>query len=114
MTKYQALTIYAILIMVTGFILMLLSIYPTRLIQYVVALGMLSSAVFAFLIAYKSKNMTIPLHYHRLHAIGMVIYGFAILFFANDVQKFLNITIFFLLYYGMTEMIFCFQFTGNT
>ncbi|MEO6189803.1 MAG: hypothetical protein ABIO44_04940 [Saprospiraceae bacterium] len=109
MTRYQALTVYATLIIVTGLILMLLSIYPTRLIQYVVAFGMLSSAFFAFYTAYKSHDMQIPLHYHALHAIGMVVYGFAILFFANDIQRFFNITIFFLTFYGMAEMIFCFQ-----
>jgi len=109
MTKYQALTIYAILVIATGIVLSSLAYYPIRAIQYIVALGIFSSAAFAFLTTYKSKNSQIPMNYHALHALGMVIYGLAILFWANDINTFFEITVFFLLYYGMTEIIFCFQ-----
>ena len=109
MTKYQALTIYALLIIATGSVLSSLAYYPTRAIQYIVAIGILSSAVFTFATAFKMKNSQIPMNYHALHAIGMIIYGLAILFWANDIEVFFNITIFFLLYYGMAEIIFCFQ-----
>ncbi len=37
----------------------------------------------------------------------MLVYGIAVLFFSASVAKFLNITSFFLIYYGTAEMIFC-------
>ncbi len=109
MNKYQSLTIYSILIILTGVILISLAYYPIRELQYTVASTIIASAVFAFLTAYKSKDLEIPLHYHALHGVGMLIYGLVILFFATDVKKFFDVTIYFLLYYGMSEIIFCFQ-----
>ena len=109
MTWYKSMTLYAFLIIATGVVLMALAYFPGRAIQYLVAAGILFSAVFAFLTAYHSQNMTIQTNYHWLHGFGMAIYGLTILFWANDIQKFSAITAFFLLYYGMAEMIFCFQ-----
>jgi len=106
MNRYQALAIYALLIIATGMVLISLSYLPSRVIQYAVAIGMLASSIFAFLTAYKSKNLQIPLKYHALHAIGMAVYGFAILFYATDIDKFLRSTTFFLLYYGTAETVF--------
>ena len=109
MTWYKSMSIYAFLIIATGLVLMSLAYFPSRAIQYLVAAGSLFSAVFAFLTAYHSKNMPIQTNYHWLHGFGMAVYGLAILFWADDIQKFTAITAFFLLYYGMSEMIFCFQ-----
>ena len=60
-----------------------------------VAVGMFVSAVFAFIMAKKSKDFQIPLKYHGIHAIGMVVYGLAILFYATDIQRFIDILPFF-------------------
>ena len=109
MNKYQSLTIYAILIMATGIVLMSLAYYPTRAIQYLVAFGMLLSACFAFFTAFKSEKLRVSLNYHVLHGFGMLVYGFFILFYGDTMEKFLSFTTFFLLYYGMAEIIFCFQ-----
>jgi len=106
MNRYQALAIYAILIIATGVILISLAYFPSRVIQYAIAVTMVASAVFAFLTAYKSKGLQIPLKYHGLHAIGMTIYGFAVLFYASDIERFFRLTTFFLLYYGISECIF--------
>jgi hypothetical protein len=53
----------------------------------------------------------VPYTYHLLHFVGFLIYGIALLFYANSSQLFLSITSFFLLYYGITEMIFSFELT---
>ena len=49
--------------------------------------------------------------YHLLHSIGFIIYGIVILFYATSSENFLDATSFFLLYYGITEIIFSFQLT---
>src|SRR4051812_45928375 len=103
--RYKSLIIYAVLIILTGVVLTTLAYYPTRTIQYVVAAGMILSSVFAFLTAYECKSYQVPLKYHALHAGGFIVYGLVILFVATDLPKFFNITSFFLLYYGFTEII---------
>jgi uncharacterized membrane protein HdeD (DUF308 family) len=109
MTKYQSLRIYGILMMLTGVTLLVSQTIPLHLVRYLVAFFMLGSAVFAGITAYKSSTMEIRFKYHELHALGMAVYGIFILFFSNDLGRFLNITAFFFIYYGMTELILCFQ-----
>ncbi|MDZ4756842.1 MAG: DUF308 domain-containing protein [Bacteroidota bacterium] len=109
MNRYASLAIYGILIIITGIVVLTVAYNPTYSIQYIVGIGMLLSATFAFVTAYQSRHIRVPLNYHALHAVGMVVYGFAILFFANNIESFFNITTFFLLYYGITEVIFCLQ-----
>ena len=109
MNRYHALTLYSISIITTGIILILLAYNPSIAIQYTVAIGMIVSAGFAAITAYKCKGYQIPFKYHLIHAIGMFIYGFVVLFFATNIQNFFQITTLFLLYYGFTEIIFCLE-----
>ena len=121
MTRFQSLTIYAILIIITGIILVLrgqwlvnsysnFSLYVNHYpITYSVAFLMLISSAFALYTADKSRNFKPAFKYHGLHAIGMLVYALAVLFFVKDLQVFLNVTTFFLLYYGISEIVFCFQ-----
>lgn len=51
--------------------------------------------------------MQVRFKYHELHAAGMLVYGIAVLFFSATIAKFLNVTSFFLIYYGTAEMIYC-------
>ena len=111
MTKFQTLTIYAIIIICIGILVISLSFRPSEAIQYFVGFGILVSAIFSGITAYKCKFLNVPYTYHLLHSIGFTIYGIIILFFAISSEKFLHYTSFFLLYYGITEIIFCFQIT---
>ena len=95
MTRFQALSIYAFCIILTGVILLILAYNPSRAIQYMVAVGMFVSAVFAFIMAKKSKDFQIPLKYHGIHAIGMLVYGLAILFYTTNIQLFIETTTFY-------------------
>ena len=109
MTRYQAVIIYGVLIVINGIILMALAYSPTRAIQYSIGLCMILAAVFAIISSSKSKDFQIPMKYHAIHAGGMMAYGLAIFFLAIDIELFFNITTFFLLYYGIVEIIFCLQ-----
>ncbi len=111
MTKFQTLTVYAIIIICIGILVISLSFRPSEAIQYFVGFGILVSAIFSGITAYKCKFLNVPYTYHLLHSIGFTIYGIIILFFAISSEKFLHYTSFFLLYYGITEIIFCFQIT---
>jgi len=109
MNRHQSLSLYTLLIIITGIAVMLLAFNPTKVIQYMVATGMTLGAVFAFITSAKCKHLKIPSTYHRLHGAGMFAYACAILFFAFDLNKFLLITSSFIVYYGIAETIFCFQ-----
>ena len=109
MTRFQSQVMYGLLILLTGAIIAFLSYNPSRTIQYVVAVGVFISAVFAFITAAKNKNAEIRVKYHELQGAGMVAYALAILIYASTFEKFITITMAFLLYFGITEIIFGFQ-----
>ena len=109
MTRSQSLTIYAFLIIIIGILVFSLSFRPSEAIQYLVGFGMLTAAVFSGITSYKCKFLDVPFSYHLLHSIGYTVYGIIILFYATSNDKFLHATSFFLLYYAISEMIFCFQ-----
>ena len=109
MTRSQSLTVYAFLIIIIGVLVFSLSFRPSEAIQYLVGFGMLVAAVFSGITSYKCKFLDVPFSYHLLHSIGYTVYGIIILIYATSSEKFLHATSFFLLYYAISEMIFCFQ-----
>lgn len=109
MTKYLSLTLYGIIIVLTGIIISSLSYNPSRIIQYIVAAGLFLSALFAFITSYKSKNLYVHLRYHAFQGFGLLFYAITILVYANTLEKFLNASIYFLLFFGVTEIIFGLQ-----
>jgi len=109
MTRYQSQGMYGFLIVITGGIIAALSYNPSRIIQYILSGGIFLSAGFAFITAVKSKNSGSLLKYHQLQGAGMVAYALAILVFGPTFEKFITVTMAFLLYFGITEVIFGFQ-----
>ncbi len=121
MSRNLSITVYAVLIIITGIILVMRGQYSVLSydnyslaggrypVTFIVAIVMLLGAGFAAFTAFQSIDFKLALKYHALHAFAMLVYGTAVLFFAVNLQKFLDITIFFLLYYGISEIVFCFQ-----
>jgi uncharacterized membrane protein HdeD (DUF308 family) len=109
MNRFQAQLLYGIFITTTGIFLAALSFNPSRTIQYVVAIGIFVSAAFAFIAANKNKDSEIPFKYNWLQGIGMLLYGFAILFYGTTFERFITTTFAFLLYFGVTEIMYGFQ-----
>jgi len=95
--------------MVTGALLCFFATNPSFSLQFIVGGGILLSAVFAFITSSKSRHLQTSLKYHRLHAAGLLLYALAVLFLATDTENFILITSFFLIYYGITEIIFSLQ-----
>ncbi len=109
MTKYQSLIVYGLLTVMTGTVLLIFEFNASPSIRFPVALGILSSAVFAMITAVKSKNLQVPFKYHGMHALGLTAFAASILILGTDVLKLLNITAFFMLFFGITELIFGMQ-----
>ena len=109
MTRSQTLTIYAVLIIIIGLLVVSMSYIPSEAIQYSVGFGMLICTIFSGITSYKCRFLNIPFAYHLLHSIGYAVYGIVILFYAISSENFLHVTSFFLLYYAISEIIFNFQ-----
>jgi hypothetical protein len=109
MSRFQSQVMYGLLIFITGAIIAILSYSPSRAIQYVLSGGIFLSAIFAFVTAVKNKDSVIRLKYHELQGAGMLAYALAILVYASNFEKFISVTMAFLLYFGLTEIIFGFQ-----
>ena len=105
MNRFQSQALYGVLIGVTGVFLLLLSYNPSRIIQYGIAAGMFLSSFFAFVSANKSKASEVPLKYNWLLGVGMFAYALAILIYASTFDRFTTITMAFLLYFGVAEII---------
>lgn len=69
----------------------------------------LLSGIFACVTAFKFKADQIPLNYHAIHAIGLLLYGFSFRLLSNDATDFFRITVIYLLFYGIAELIFGLQ-----
>lgn len=109
MSRYLTLYIYALLMMSSGGAIILLIQSPFELMLQTFFMLIMLSAFFTGITAYKYRADQIPLNYHGLHAIGLLIYSLSLLIFASDASIFFNISIFYLLYYGLAELIFGLQ-----
>ena len=109
MTRYHALFIYGLVMIITGVLVASLGANPLSMLQYIIATGMFLSSILAFYTAYACKNFQVPMKYHALHGVGMLILVAAILIYATNIEKFYLVTISFFYYYGMTEIVFCLQ-----
>ena len=105
MNRFQSQVLYGVLIGVTGVFLLLLSYNPSRIIQYGVAAGVFLGSFFAFVSASKSKASEVLLKYNWLIGLGMFTYALAILIYASTFDRFITITMAFLLYFGVVEII---------
>ncbi len=109
MNRHQTLTVYGIAMVLTGIIISLLSSNPSRVIQYVVTAGLFLSSIFAFITSYKSRGDDVPLKYHAIQGLGLLAFAIAILVYATTLEKFLNATSYFLLFFGISEIVLSFQ-----
>jgi len=108
MNRFKSQVLYGILLSVTGIFLLLLSYGPSRIVQYGLASGMLLSSFFAFLTANKSKGSEIPYKFNWLLGLGLIVYSLIILIYGSTLDRFITLTMAFLLYFGIVEIIFGF------
>jgi hypothetical protein len=109
MTKYNALYLYAFLIIISGGVIVLLVEGPFELLKETFFITILLSAIFAGFTAFKCAPNQVPLNYHALHALGLFLYGLSFMMLAKDLSNLFQISIFYLLYYGLAELIFGLQ-----
>ena len=109
MTKYNALYLYAFLLIISGGVIVILVESPFELLQETLFITILLSALFAGITAFKCAPNQVPLNYHAIHALGLLLYALSFMMLAKDLSNLFQISIFYLLYYGLAELIFGLQ-----
>ncbi len=109
MSKYNALYIYAILLIISGFVLIGLVESSYKLLSETFFFTIILGALFASVTAFKCKSDQVPLNYHAIHSIGLALYGLSFFMLAKDLQTLYLFSVFYLLYYGIAEIIFGIQ-----
>ena len=109
MNKNATLYIYTMLLMISGIILIAMVQSPYTIFINTFFITILLSGLFALVAAYNHRSYQVPLKYHALHAVGLLIYGIAVLTLTEDLNHFFFITVFYLLYYGLAELVFGLQ-----
>lgn len=108
MFKYSSISIYGFLIIVAGVSLLVKSDVAIATHALIVALVILISAVIAGVVAIKTLKNKVQSRYHTLHAVGLLFYSIFLFFFKNTISDFSDITALFFIFYGFSEIIFCF------
>lgn len=94
--------------LIAGVFIALVSYNPSFVIKYVVAICSLLAGICAIMVARSSVESVISLKSQWLIGVGLIVYAAVVTFYANDLRSFLMATSFFLLLYGIVEVIFTF------
>lgn len=108
MFKYQFISIYGFMIILAGVSLLIKSGMNIEMHAIIVSVIMLFSAIVAGLVALKTIANKVQSRYHTLHAIGLLFYAIILFFYKKSISDFSDITALFFIFYGFSEILFCF------
>jgi hypothetical protein len=97
------------MIVLAGISLLIRSDSNIEIHAKIVAVAILVSAIVAGIVVLKTKINKIQSRYHSLHAVGLLLYGIAIIFYKKTNSDFSDLTALFFIFYGLSEIIFCFS-----
>ncbi|KOY84559.1 hypothetical protein AD998_20415 [bacterium 336/3] len=107
MKKYAPLFIYGFMIISAG--LLMIFLRNSLLMSLKLTLGIILAigAVFAFVTALSRRKKLVQFAYHEMHAIAMISYSIAILFFCQTFETLNYYTTFLFIFYAFSEILFC-------
>jgi len=106
MGKYTSLYIYSGLMVLSGLIVLYMNPVVFEKVKMLFMILFSLSAIFAFLTAQKSKVHWVPFQYHAIHGAGLAVFSLFVFFVVNTYNQFLLYSTIYLLYYGITELIY--------
>ncbi len=77
------------------------------MMKIILGIALIVGAFFAFLTAFSRQRKQVQFAYHELHAMAMMVYGIALLFFCHSIENVVTATTFLLIFYSFSEIIFC-------
>jgi uncharacterized membrane protein HdeD (DUF308 family) len=107
MKRYLLIHLYGATIILAG-VFLLFSHYTTFHVMKLALGTMLTlGALLAIWAAFSRRRKQVQFAYHEMHALTMLVYGISILLFGSNLEKVLNYTSFALMFYSLSEIIFC-------
>jgi hypothetical protein len=108
MFKNQSISIYGFMIILAGISLLIKSRTNIEIHTTLVSVFIFLSAIVAGWVALKTTANKVQSRYHTLHAIGLLFYAILLFFYKKSISDFSNITALFFIFYGFSEILFCF------
>ena len=108
MNKHIPLYIYGSTIIFSGFFLLFSDNSMFDVIKFNMGIAFIFGAFFAFLTALSRQRKQVQFAYHEMHAVAMIVYAIAVLFFCNSLETMISYTTFLLFFYTFSEIIFCY------
>lgn len=107
MKNYTLIYIYGAIIILEGIFLLFSRHYTFQTIKLTLGVSLIIAAVLAFLKVLSRQNKRIEFSYHEIHSLSMLIYGLAVLLFANSLETLVFISVFLFFFYTFSEISFC-------
>ena len=107
MKKNKPIYIYGAIIIAVGIFLIFSKYFTFEIIKYVLSVSLLLAALLASIKAFSRERKQVEFIYHQLHAVAMVVYSFAILFYAQSFETLLYFSGILFFFYTFSEIIFC-------
>jgi hypothetical protein len=108
MFKYQSISLYGFSVILAGISLLIKSGANIETHSFIVAVFILVSALIAGFVALKISANKVQSRYHTLHAVGLLFYAILLFFYKKTISDFSDITALFFIFYGFSEILFCF------
>ncbi len=103
----STLYVYGLLIVAAGLLIVFLRNSPIAQLKPWLVAALLGSALFALATVGLSRTNHVRFIYHEIHALAMIAFSIALMFFIGSTATFVLVTAFFLLFYFISELIFC-------
>ncbi|WP_147405053.1 hypothetical protein [Aquimarina sp. AD10] len=108
MNKIFYIAFSGLIMLASGIFLFLSSKIGVEIIKILVPLLLLLSGISAIVFSKYEKIPRIAQQYHIIQGVGLVAYAIILFFLANSLPSFLMITTYFVIMYGLFEIIFIF------
>ncbi len=107
MKKYLPIYAYGAVIMLAGILLLVSGANSFTSNRLILGCLVIFAAAIAFIAAFAPQRKQVQVAYHTLHAIVLLLAGFAILLLHLTPETLTPIIAFLLFFYGFSEIIFC-------
>lgn len=105
--EYVFIYLYGLVTMLSGVFLFYSEGLDFQTVKLILGISSVVGALFAFLSSLSQPRKHVQFAYHEMHALAMLAYGVAVLFFSQTFETLVSFTSFLMIFYAFSEIIFC-------
>ena len=105
--EYVFIYLYGLITMLSGLFLFYSEGLDFQTVKLILGISLVVGALFAFLSSLAQPRKHVQFAYHEMHALAMLAYGVAVLFFSQTFETLVSFTSFLMIFYAFSEIIFC-------